>query len=739
MANVGLSSKFAREWAGLPRSVQKSVNNVYDKLLKGVSGCGLNLEAVRGAGAASIKSIRVNANYRIILHLDGKGQPTLLHIDTHDAAYQWAARNRFGVNSKTGEVQLYVVDVPEVGAGVQVRKETAGAEEARSAAVEKHEEVAKAGPFTKEPSDEDLMRLGVPEEQLTLVRALRDDEDILRHEDMFSAGVFNALLLAHDGWKTEDIIKELGFSKSKETEEDIAKAVAASEVSQGSFAFVSTEAEVNAVRQAGLAQWRIFLHPSQRRIVQKHVNGPMKVLGGAGTGKTVVAMHRAKYLVENVFRKPTERILFTTYTRNLCEDIHSLLKTICTDEQMKRIDVCNLDRWAFDYAKRQGIEGRPILEKEKIEYMEEAKQGIVDAEKWPVAFLLRERAQVVLANEVGSLPAYLRVSRAGQGGRLSAAQKKTVWNILEKYRMILADKKLMDFDELALLVANQVRREGTAPYASVIVDEAQDFGASALRLVAALSGNTLESSRPNSLLIVGDAHQRIYRKKAVLSRCGIDIRGRSSKLRLNYRTTEKIRKRAIAILTGVVADDLDGGTDDNKNFHSLVVGEKPGEARFQTFEQEMDAVVEKIKEWQKTDGRNLSDYAILARRQDDVDLIKKALEARGLECCIVTQEESRRAKDVNSVRLATMHRAKGLEFAGVVVAELNEGVWPHRPHNYAELDAIAQAASDDTERCLLYVAISRAMSHVFLTGVGDSPAALLAGEKDLGAGGALSQ
>ncbi len=736
MANVGLSSKFAREWANLPRGVQKSVSNVYDKLLKGVSGCGLNLEAVRGAGAASIKSIRVNDNYRIILHLDGKGQPTLLHIDTHDAAYQWAARNRFGVNPKTGEVQLYVVDVPEVKGGTQGKQEAAGAVGTGSA-VEGTEGKAKAGPFARDPSDEDLLRLGVPEEQLTLVRSLRDDEDILRHEDLFPAGVFNALLLAHDGWKTEDIIKELGFSKSKETADDIAKAVAASEVSQGSFAFVSTEAEVNAVRQAGLAQWRIFLHPSQRRIVQKNANGPMKVLGGAGTGKTVVAMHRAKYLLENVFRKPTERILFTTYTRNLCDDIHSLLKTICTEEQMKRIDVCNLDRWAFDYAKRQGIDVRPILEKEKSEYMEEAKQGIADAEKWSVAFLLRERAQVVLANEVGSLPAYLRVSRAGQGVRLSAAQKKTVWSILEAYRLILVNKKLTDFDELALLVANQVRHEGAAPYASVIVDEAQDFGASALRLVAALSGNTLENSRPNSLLIVGDAHQRIYRKKAVLSRCGIDIRGRSSKLRLNYRTTEKIRKRAIAILTGIVADDLDGGTDDNKNFHSLVVGEKPEEMRFQTFEQEMDAIVEKIKEWQKADGRNLSDYAILARQQNAVDEIKKALKVRGLECCIVTQEESRRATDVNSVRIATMHRAKGLEFAGVVVAELNEGVWPHRLKNYAELDSISQAASDDAERCLLYVAISRAMNHVFLTGVGGSPAALLVGTKDLAVRGGV--
>ena len=174
---------------------------------------------------------------------------------------------------------------------------------------------------------------------------------------------------------------------------------------------------------------------------------------------------------------------------------------------------------------------------------------------------------------------------------------------MSAYRLILTREKLMDFDEIAILAANQIRESGQHPYASVIVDEAQDFSAPALRLVAAISNNTKEAPVPNSLMIVGDAHQRIYGKKAILGKCGINVMGRSSKLRLNYRTTEKIRKRAVAILKGVMVDDLDGAQDDNKGFRSLVVGKEPIEARYKTFDKEMDAIVETIVKWQKEDAR----------------------------------------------------------------------------------------------------------------------------------------
>ena len=699
-----ISRKFAEELSVLARPIQKGVNGIYAKLSKNAEGGGLNLESIQGATSNSIKSVRVNDNYRVVLHQDGKGTFTFLHIDTHDAAYAWATRNRFEVNRYTGEVQLYVIDIPEVRVAAEVRND----------AVESY------GPFWKKPTDNELKRLGVPEGQIALVRSLKDDEDILAHEQNFSQGVFDALLMLFDGKTPDEVAQELEIGKKPVAVDDVAKAVEESDASQSQFAFASSEDELNAIRNAALAQWLVFLHPSQRKIVRKNVRGPIKVLGGAGTGKTVVAMHRAKFLLENVFAKKTDRILFTTFTKNLCDDIRTLLGSICTEDEMARIDVCNLDKWALEYVKSLGVDVTPLYrEKQKLELMERAMLGIEGADNWRPGFFLRERANVVLPNEIDSLPAYLKVSRAGQGVRLSAGQKKVVWQVLEAYRLILTREKLMDFDEIAILAANQIRENGQRPYASVIVDEAQDFSAPALRLVAAISNNTKDAPVPNSLMIVGDAHQRIYGKRAVLGKCGINVMGRSSKLRLNYRTTEKIRKRAVAILKGVTVDDLDGAQDDNKGFRSLVVGKEPIEARYKTFDKEMDAIVETIVKWQKEDARTYSDYVVLARRQSDVESIAAALAERGLRSKQVKTDLTIRESEKGRVRISTMHRAKGLEFVGVVVAEVNPGIWPLHPDEYKDMDPVAQKSCDDSERSLLYVALSRAMKHAMLTGVGE--------------------
>lgn len=712
MANrIIISRKFAEELSALSRPIQKGVNGIYVKLSKNADGGGLNLETIKGAASASMKSVRVNDNYRVVLHQDGKGTFTFLHIDTHDAAYAWASRNRFEVNPYTGEVQLYVIDIPEVKVPAEQKEPVA----------------AVYGPFCKTLSDADLKRLGVPDGLVELVRSLKNDEDILAHEGDFPQGVFDALLLVYDGKTTDEVIKELDLAKRAVNVDDVAKAVESSDASQANFAFASSEEELNEIRKAALAKWRIFLHPSQRKIVKKNANGPMKVLGGAGTGKTVVAMHRAKYLLEKVFVAPSERLLFTTFTKNLCDDIEALLKTICSDSIMSRIDVRNLDAWALEYVRSLGIDVHPLVEnKDKTALMEEAIALVEGADAFKAAFYLRERSLVVLPNGIDSIGAYLRASRTGLGVRLSAAQKRNVWQVLEAYRSILARKGMMDFDEIAIMAVNEIQSRGNLPYVAVIVDEAQDFSAPALRLVAALSGNTREAPRPNSLLIVGDAHQRIYGKKAALGKCGINVMGRSSKLKLNYRTTEKIRKRAVSLLEGVSVDDLDGASDDNKGFRSLVVGEEPNETRFKSFTKEMDAVAEEILAWQKSDGRDFADYAVLVRRRNDVKAVKEALRERGMKCCEVKKDITVCESDKGAVRIATMHRSKGLEFAGVVLAEIDEGVWPLRPDGYDDFDPVAKKMADDSERSLLYVALSRAINHVMLTGVGTAPAELRA-------------
>ncbi len=242
----------------------------------------------------------------------------------------------------------------------------------------------------------------------------------------------------------------------------------------------------------------------------------------------------------------------------------------------------------------------------------------------------------------------------------------------------------------------------------------------ALRLISALSGNRYDASRPNSLMLVGDAHQRIYGRRAILNKCGINVRGRSAKLYLNYRSTEHIRRLAVALIEGVAVDDLDGEGDSNKGYRSLVLGTKPEMARFGGFEDEMDAVAAKLQAWSSEDQRPLGDYAILCRTKDEVAAVGKALRARALDYWEIKTEDDEDTKK-EAVRIATMHRAKGLEFVGVILPRLNKGVWPLKPKEFESLDAISRRAHLDGELSLLYVSITRAMKRAWLSGVGDVP------------------
>ena len=222
----------------------------------------------------------------------------------------------------------------------------------------------------------------------------------------------------------------------------------------------------------------------------------------------------------------------------------------------------------------------------------------------------------------------------------------------------------------------------------------------------------------------------IYGKRAILGRCGINVVGRSHKLHVNYRTTDKIRRRAVAILEGVKADDLDGAEDNNKGLHSLVLGVPPAESRFDTFEHEMDAIAAAIRKWRDDDNtagdrREFGDYAVLVQNNALCASVVAALDKRGVPAIHLKAYSSQRGKDEDRVRVATMYRAKGLEFAGVAVAEINRGTWPFVPADFEEMDAVSQKISIDRERSLLYVALTRAMKHAMITGVGEPPAELI--------------
>ena len=679
MTNMAMSVDFLSAFARLPGQQQRGVRALIARFNNDSAASGLNYERINGAKDPNMRSLRIDRGYRAIVLKPARGDVhVLLWADKHDDAYDWATRRRCDVNPESGAVQVYLPqdDGP-----------------------------AEPLPATAEPTgafaglkDRELMRLGVPQAMLPEVRGIADADGLESIEERLPEEAHDALYLYLAGDSYEDLVREREAPPTVDVE-DFTTALQRPE-SQMRFAVVADEMELEAMLNAPLARWRVFLHPSQRRLVERDWNGPLRVLGGAGTGKTVAAMHRARYLARTL---PEGRILFTTFTRNLAADIEHNLGAICTPEEMQRIEVTNLDRWVVRY-----LRGQRYQFQLQFGRLREAWQIALDARSpalnLPDAFYEDEWEQVVQAGAVADKQTYLAVSRAGRGTRLNRGQRALVWPVFEEYRAQLAERGVKEVDDAYRDATALLAGEASDPagYAAVIVDEAQDMGAPAFRLLRAIA-----PPGRNDLFIAGDGHQRIYgRRRVVLGRCGIDIRGRSRKLRLNYRTTEQTRRWATALLADRDIDDLDGGTDDSHGIRSLTRGPQPALAHFDTREEHdahLLACIGKLVEG----GEPLRGACVAARTGAERDAAANALRDGGFECAVLGTSATDDEQRGDAVRVATMHRVKGLEFDHVLLASVNAGLVPLRARGEAA-DASAKENAETEERALLHVAATRA-------------------------------
>jgi superfamily I DNA/RNA helicase len=472
---------------------------------------------------------------------------------------------------------------------------------------------------------------------------------------------------------------------------------------------ITDDDELLEMLAAPLDKWRVFLHPSQRRLVNNDWNGPVRVLGGAGTGKTVVAMHRAKWLVEKCFTDTKDRILFTTFTRNLAVDIEANLRKICSAELMRRIKVENLDSWVTAFLKAEGV---PI----RVAYGDELddlwQQAFSLGTAYPDNFYKDEWKQVIQPQNITNPQDYFKASRVGRGTRLNRMQRAAAWPVFEEFRALMKQKGLKDredamYDACSLL---QRKPDSERPYRSIIVDEAQDMGPADFTLIRNLVST---SGRTNDIFIVGDPHQRIYGRQVILSRCGIEVRGRSRKLRINYRTTDETRKWATALLVGLPMDDLDGGSDDLTDYRSLMHGAEPWIQGFPCIEDEIGFI---HKELQKLEYAQipLSSICVVVRTNNLAKNYSANLKQLGIESRSISRSEADNPA-LPGVRVATMHRVKGLQFEYVFLAGLNRDHLPPQAALSKTADQTARNMILKTERCLLHVSATRAKQGVFVT------------------------
>jgi len=601
---VAISTDFLTAYAALPRQKQGKVTEFFNKFRNDPMHPGINFEKINEGIDKNICSVRIDDTYRgIVVREPESNVYILLWVDHHDEAYAWAKRKKCSINKLTGSVQIF--DVQEV--------------------IEEQKAIDEPALFAN-ISDEVFEKIGLPEEQLPMIKAIKTLEGLHSLKAAIPEEAFEGLEWLGNGFSVEEVLDTLYPETEKvEVKENDFAAALQTDTSRKSFVIVEGEEELQAIMQEPLEKWRIFLHPTQRKVVEKNFNGPARVLGGAGTGKTVVAMHRAKMLASNL--ESNEKILFTTYTKNLAEDIKDNLRKICTAEEMKRIDIINLDAWVSNFLRRQGYEYQIVYDEEVDKAWRDAIAIAGGDLNFVENFYKDEWVKVVQAQEVYDKVSYCKASRIGRGVRLDRKVRMQIWDVFDEYQNIMNEKLQRDV-ETAMYECRKIleNKKLTGQYTSIIVDEAQDLSPSAYRLLRSLAGD----EHRNDIFIVGDSHQRIYRNKAVLSKCAINVRGRSSYLRINYRTTEEIRKFAFGLLNGVSFDDLDDDYDNGKGCQSLTHGDKPEIKEFATPEEELDYLVSKIHELE-TAGVEQKNICIVARTHKLLDSYIAGLQRAGIK------------------------------------------------------------------------------------------------------------
>ena len=711
---VALSSDFLKALNKLPEKGRSKAASFVSKFRDNPRSTGLNYERIEGGKDPMIRSLRVDQDIRCIVRAPEEGDTyVLLWIDKHDDAYQWARRRTCHVNRVNGALQVVDVEAAETAVGDAIAAAVSDALANIPPQQKTTAQLLAANPSSLfgHCADDQLMLLGVPEALLPAVRAVCSDESLSRLIEWVPKDCVDGLILLAEGRPIEAVIKELERQRPAHIDPNDVAAALETRESKAEFLVITDDDVLEAMLAAPLEQWRVFLHPSQSRLIERDWSGPVRVLGGAGTGKTVVAMHRARWLAQQLVQSGTSgRVLFTTYTRNLATDIRSSLTKICSPEQLQRLDVIHLDGWVSTFLKGQGLPVRVFNESARKSCWDLA-MAIADTSLGlERRFYEEEWKEVVLANGCRTQPEYLSARRVGRGTRLTRQNRAQIWPVFDAMRMELRQRGLWEPEEAKQAATDLIKVSGLdARYAAVVIDEAQDLDVAGFSLLRALVGEP----HPNDLFIVGDPHQRIYGKPLVLSRCGIEIRGRSRKLRINYRTTEETRAWATAVLHGHDFDDLDGGLDPATDYRSLLHGDEPLIEAFDDPADEQRFLSTTLRQIQEEQG-SLAGTCVTARTNAAVEKLNASLQREGFATRVINADESDDPSDP-ALRLATMHRVKGLEFDQVFLPGLDAAQMPLRHELEQRPDQLSRELFEQQERSLLHVAATRAKKRVVIS------------------------
>lgn len=658
---------------------QKAAKDTAFELQLDPANPGMQFHRIDRSKDENFWSVRASRDIRLIVHKTADNL-LLCYVGHHDSAYQWAERRKISTHPTTGAAQI--VELHETTQDIVVPNY-----------VQPEGQLGVHAPLFSEVADESLLSYGVPADWLSAVHEVRDEDGLFRLTDHLPAEASEALIeLATGGTPLVDRPTPTADADPFEHPD-----------AQRRFHTVSDRDELAVALDYPWDKWTIFLHPSQKDLVERDFNGPARVSGSAGTGKTIVALHRSVSLAR---RNDDARILLTTFNDTLANALRQKLRRLVAHQPAiaERIEIAPIDSLARALYEKQFTAPRIASNEAIREAVRQAAEDLA-IEGFSQASLLTEWRYVVDAWQLETWDSYRSVRRLGRQTRLPESKREQLWAIFEHVRKQLLDKGLLTLPMLYSQLAETLDKRRHPLYDHIVVDEAQDVSVAQLRFLSAMAPN-----ESNGLFFAGDLGQRIFQSPFSWSGLGVEIRGRSSTLKINYRTSQQIRAAADKLLDPELSD-VDGNIESRSGTISLFEGPAPETRHFDAVEDEIAFVGAWLKRWAEH-AEQPGELAVIVRSDTELDRGREAVQLAGLDVDVLDQRVNTRP---NSVALGTMHLAKGLEFRAVAIMACDDDVIPSQARLATAGDPSEHEEIFATERHLLYVAMTRARDALLIT------------------------
>lgn len=670
-----IADTFTDALAKLAAPEQKIAKTTAFDLQTNPSAPGLKFHRVERSRDPHFWSVRASGDLRLIVHKT-EASFLLAYVGHHDDAYAWAERRRIEAHPKTGAIQIVETRERVVEAPIPAAPSP----------------VAPHLPFHGLTAD-DLLSVGVPPDWIADVLAASEDGFLALSDHLPSEAAEALLDYATTGQlrRPEPVAPSDPFAHPDALRR---------------FRVVENQEELARALDAPWEKWAVFLHPAQRGVVERSYAGPARTSGSAGTGKTIVALHRAARLAR---QSPDARVLLTTFSEPLAAALKTKLAVLLGADTpaFHRVTVAPYARVADELYQLAFGRRAVVAPDEQIADALAKAAASVGSQGFTPRFLASEWRHVVDAWQIADVEAYARVPRLGRKNRMSAGQRARLWPVFAAVRASLSKRGLATWPDIFARATRHYAAREAKPFTHIVVDEAQDLGVPELRFLAAIA-----PAGPDALFFAGDLGQRIFQQPFSWKELGVDVRGRSSTLTVNYRTTHQIRKMADRLLPGTVRD-VDGNADERGRTVSVFNGPKPEIRQFADARAESAAVADWIRHIAAA-GVHPGEIGLFVRTREQLGRARTAVEAAGL-AWLELSEQAR--QDADHVLVGTMHMAKGLEVKAAGVMACDEDVLPLQ----ARLESVADETELDevyeTERHLFYVACTRARDTLLISGV----------------------